>query len=599
MATIIEAIQLAAAGAVKELFQIEMAPADFPIQETRREFTGDFTIVVFPLTKHRIGNPQEIGEKLGQKLVADHPDIVAYNVIKGFLNLSLSADSWRKFLSDVAENPAHFRNTHGKDKTVVVEYCSPNTNKPLHLGHLRNIILGYSLTQVLSANGYKVIPVCLFNDRGTNISKSMFAWLKAGKNDTPETLGVKGDKLVGDYYVNFARMLSQETAPLLEAGVPKHEAEKQASSMLAVHEMTVKWEEGDPEIRALWAKMNGWVYTAFKDTFQRLGVHFDRFYYESEVYQRGKETVEEGLAKGIFYTTGDGSVEIDLTADGLDKKTLLRSNGTTLYITQDLAIAADKFTEFGMDKSIYVVGNEQDYHFKVLFEVLKKLGKPYAEGLFHLSYGMVDLPSGKMKSREGTTVEADDLMDEMVEKAAEETLKNPEKTSGMDEAELSHLYNVLGIGALKYYLVKVDPKKRMLFDPNESIDLKGNTGPFVQYSYTRTQAVKRQPDAAKLGVFSPENTPEEEMLDSERTILRMMARYPEVLREAGESYNPALIANFAYDLAKEYNRFYHEAKILRKDFPRTSAFRFALSASVGDLLKEAMRILGIEMPERM
>ncbi|MDX2248220.1 MAG: arginine--tRNA ligase [Bacteroidia bacterium] len=599
MATIIEEIQLAAAQAVKDLYNLEISPREFSIQDTRKEFEGDFTIVVFPLNKYRLGSPQEVGEKLGQKLVDSHPDIKAFNVIKGFLNLSLTTVFWRKFLGRIRENTETFHNAHGAGHTVVVEYCSPNTNKPLHLGHLRNIILGYSLTEVLTANGYKVIPVCLFNDRGTNISKSMFAWLKAGKNDTPESLGVKGDKLVGDYYVQFSRMLSEETAHLLEKGIPKHEAEKQTPSMQAVQEMTVQWEEGDPQIRQLWATMNGWVYEAFKDTFRRLGVHFQRFYYESEVYQRGKETVDEGLAKGIFYTTADGSIEIDLTAEGMDKKTLLRSNGTSLYITQDLAIAADKYKEFGMDKSIYVVGNEQDYHFKVLFEVLRKLEKPYAEGLFHLSYGMVDLPSGKMKSREGTTVEADDLMDEMIQNAKEETQKNPDKTLGMTESELNHLYEILGIGALKYYLVKVDPKKRMLFDPNESIDLKGHTGPFIQYSYTRTQAVRRQPDAVSMLTFNPEENPEEEMIESERTLLKLMARYPEVLREAGESYNPALIANFGYDLAKEYNRFYHEAKILRKDFPRTSAFRFALSGWVGEMLKENMRLLGIQMPERM
>lgn len=599
MATIIEEIQLAAAQAVKDLYNIEITPKEFSVQETRKEFEGDFTIVIFPLNKYGLGSAQETGEKLGGKLIEIHPHIVSFNVVKGFLNLSLSHDFWRDFLSQMILTTSGFHNSHGEGQTVVVEYCSPNTNKPLHLGHLRNIILGYALSEVLTANGYKVIPVCLFNDRGTNISKSMYAWLMAGKYETPEALGVKGDKLVGDYYVQFSKMLSEETAHLIEKGLPKHEAEKLSPSMQAVQDMTVKWEAGDAAIRSLWEKMNGWVYEAFMNTFQRLGVHFNRFYYESEVYQRGKETVDEGLSKGIFYTTDDGSVEIDLTASGMDKKTLLRSNGTSLYITQDLAIAADKYNEFGMDRSIYVVGNEQDYHFKVLFEVLKKLEKPYAEGLFHLSYGMVDLPSGKMKSREGTTVEADDLMDEMIRNAKEETMKNPDKTSGMDEEELNHLYEVLGIGALKYYLVKVDPKKRMLFDPNESIDLKGNTGPFIQYSFTRTQAVKRQPGAVSLEHFNPNAKPEEEMLDSERALLKMMARYPDVLREAGESYNPALIANFAFDLAKEYNRFYHEAKILRNDFPVTSAFRFALSGRVGDTLKETMRLLGIQVPDRM
>ncbi|MCL4158863.1 UNVERIFIED_CONTAM: hypothetical protein GTU68_031392, partial [Idotea baltica] len=377
------------------------------LQVTKKEFEGDFTLIVFPLSKFRLGAPHVVGEVLGQQLVERVEFISAFNVIKGFLNLSFSDSFWLNFLGTTLKDKHFFTNDQGKGKTVVVEFCSPNTNKPLHLGHLRNIILGYSLTQILQANGYTAIPTCLFNDRGTNISKSMYTWLDSGKEETPEMAGVKGDKLVGDYY----------------KGVPKHEAEKQAPSMKAVHEMTVKWEEGDPEIRTLWKKMNSWVYDAYEDTFQRLGVKFDRYYYESEVYQRGRETVEEGLEKGIFSVTDDGAVEVDLTDAGLDKKTLLRSNGTTLYVTQDLAIAKDKFDEFQMEKSIYVVGNEQDYHFKALFAILDKLEKPYAKGLYHLSYGMVDLPSGKMKSREGTTVEADDLMDEMIQKAEQATLE--------------------------------------------------------------------------------------------------------------------------------------------------------------------------------
>lgn len=597
MSLITEKIQIAAAKAVMDAWNVEVLPEDLPVQETRKDFEGDFTLVVFPLTKHRIGSPQQIGETLGKALQEGVEEIESFNVVKGFLNLLLSEAYWRQFLNKNATEPGYYRQSVGKGKTVVVEYCSPNTNKPLHLGHLRNITLGYSLTQILAANGYKVIPTCLFNDRGTNISKSMHAWLVAGKEETPQQAGVKGDKLVGDYYVSFAKMLAAETAPLIEQGMSKKDAEKQSPSMQAVHNMTVKWEEGDQQIRDLWARMNGWVYEAFKDTFKRLGVHFDRFYYESEVYKRGKETVQEGLDKGIFYTNEDGSVEVDLTDEGMDKKTLLRSNGTTLYITQDLAIAEDKQREFNMDKSIYVVGNEQDYHFKVLFTILQKLGKPYGEGLFHLSYGMVDLPSGKMKSREGTTVEADDLMDEMVQKAAEESQKNPDKIQGMGAEELADLYEKLGVGALKYFLAKVDPKKRMLFDPNESIDLKGNTGPFIQYSYTRTQAVKRK--AEDIPAFDPANAPEEPMLDSERTVLKLLYKYPEVLREAGEGYNPALIANYAYDLAREYNRFYHEGKILRSDFPHTSAFRFVLSGWVGDTLKEAMGLLGIQVPDRM
>ena len=485
-----------------------------------------------------------------------------------------------------------------REKTVVVEYCSPNTNKPLHLGHLRNITLGYSLTEILAANGFEVHPTCLFNDRGTNISKSMIAWQKAGRGDTPESLGVKGDKLVGDYYVEFAGKLREQSAALIAQGIDKREAEKQAPIMQEVHRMTEAWEAGDPEVRALWEKMNAWVFEAFKDTFKRLGVTFEQFYYESKVYLRGKETVEEGLEKGIFYQTEDGAVVADLTDDGLDKKLLLRSNGTSLYITQDLAIAEDKFNEFGMDKSIYVVGNEQDYHFKVLFTILKKLGKPYGEGLFHLSYGMVDLPSGKMKSREGTTVEADDLMDDMITEARAESQKNPDKIEGLSEDELNRLYEVLGLGALKYFLLKVDPKKRMLFDPNESIQLKGHTGPFIQYSYTRTQALMRKA-GDELKHFDAAQPLDGPLIVEERELLKLLFGYQQVLAEAGSSYNPALIANYAYEVAKTYNKFYHEAPILKSDQIHTSRFRLALSAFAGETLKEAMRLLGIEMPDRM
>ncbi|MCB0854233.1 MAG: arginine--tRNA ligase [Bacteroidetes bacterium] len=596
---IIQEIQQAAAEAVQSEFGVEIDPGILPIQETRKDFEGDFTIVVFPLTKLRLGNPQQIGERIGAVLTEKLEAVESYNVIKGFLNLSLSSSFWRTFMAENHDNSAFFKLDHGTGKTVVVEYCSPNTNKPLHLGHLRNITLGYAVTEILKANGYEVHPTCLFNDRGTNISKSMFAWMEKGKNDSPEELGIKGDKFVGNYYVEFARKMADEAAAEIASGVPKQKAEANTPSMKAVHDMTVKWEEGDAEIRNLWEKMNGWVYEAFHQTFERLGVSFERFYYESQVYQRGKETVEEGLEKGIFTTTEDGSVEIDLTDDGMDKKTLLRSNGTSLYVTQDLAIAEDKFNEFHMDKSIYVVGNEQDYHFKVLFKILQKLGKTYGEGLFHLSYGMVDLPTGKMKSREGTTVDADDLMDDMEQTAREETQKNPDRVEGMSDEELNELAKIVGIGALKYYLAKVDPKKRMLFDPNESIDLKGNTGPFIQYSYTRTQAVKRKSEGVDIPEYDAKMIPEEELLDSERVLLKLLFKYADVLKEAGEGYNPALIANYAYELAKEYNRFYHEAKILRSDFPKTSAFRFALSGWVGEALKEAMGLLGIGMPSRM
>lgn len=599
MSSLITTLQQAAADAVKNQFDQEVEPGIFPIQETRKDFEGDLTLVVFPLTKFRLGAPHQIGEKLGTTLVEKLPYVEKYNVVKGFLNLSFTDDYWRNFLLTSQNNPDFFTTQLGSGQTVVVEYCSPNTNKPLHLGHLRNIVLGYALGEILKANGFKVIPTCLFNDRGTNISKSMYAYLEKGNGATPESLGIKGDKLVGDFYVAFSRMQEQEAEELMKAqpDLSKADAKKNSPSQQAIQAMTVKWEEGDPEVRALWEKMNGWVYEAYEDTFRKLGVTFERYFYESKVYQRGRETVEEGLEKGLFYPTPDGSVEVDLTDDGYDKKTLLRSNGTTLYMTQDLAIAEDKSRLYGMDRSIYVVGNEQDYHFQVLFKILQKLGKSYGEGLYHLSYGMVDLPSGKMKSREGTTVEIDDLLSELEEKAKEETLKNLEKVQGMNEEELSRVFQQLGTGAVKYFLAKVDPRKRMMFDPKESVSLKGNTGPYIQYAYARIQSIKR--NAEHITAYSSDLAPEEEMLEAERTLLKVIARYPDVLREAGQAYNPALLANYAYELTKEFNRFYRDAPILKSNHPNTSAFRLSLANLTGETLLNAMSLLGIQMPERM
>ena len=599
MSTLFQDIQAAAASIAKEVYGVTISPAELSLQETRKEFDGDFTMVVFPLTKYKIGAPQQIAETLGIGLIDRLPQIRAFNVIQGFLNLTLAEPFWRRFVAEEASQEAFLCLDHGQGQTVVVEYCSPNTNKPLHLGHLRNIILGYSLSEILKACGYKVVTACLFNDRGTNISKSMVSWLHAGKQETPEQAGVKGDKLVGDYYVAFNDILKAQSAELLASGVDKREAERQTPVMQAVHDMTVKWEEGDPEVRALWKQMNGWFYEAVQDTFRRLGISFDRYFYESEVYLRGKEVVQEGIERGIFEVTPDGSVEVDLTEDKLDRKTLLRANGTSLYMTQDLAIAADKFAEFGMNKSIYVVGNEQEYHFKALFRILEKLEKPYAAGLFHLSYGMVELPTGKMKTREGTIVETDDLLNEMHEEAKEETSQNLAKVQDMSEEELERLYEILGQGALKYYLVKVDPKKRIVFDPRESIGLKGNTGPFIQYSYARIQAVKRKAVAMGLPVYSPDMAAEEPMMEEERMLAKLIFRWPQVLAEAAETYNPALIANYAYELAKEFNRFYQEAKILREDVPVTSAFRHLLADNTGRIIEHALRILGMQVPDRM
>ena len=596
MLELVTQVQTAAAAVVKDLFEVEVSPTQLPVQETRREFEGDFTLVVFSLGKFKLGNPVTIGEKLGQALQERLPFIEKYNVIKGFLNLTLTDQYWLDFLYQYIENPQFFQHTTGAGKTVVVEYCSPNTNKPLHLGHLRNIVLGDALTRILQANGYQAIPTCLFNDRGTNISKSMHAWLQSEDRLTPASAQQKGDKLVGDYYVSYAKQYAREVEQLMAQGKSKAEAEHEAPSNQAIRELTIKWEKNDPEVRALWEQMNGWVYTAMKDTFAQLGVSFDKFYYESAIYLQGKETVAQGLKAGVFFEKEDGSIWIDLTEEGLDQKLVLRSDGTSVYITQDLAIADAKEADYHMDNSIYVVGNEQEYHFKVLFHILKKLGKPYADGLFHLSYGMVDLPSGKMKSREGTTVEADDLIAEMTETAREVT-QELGKTEGMTEEELQQLYHLIAMSALKYFLVKVDPKKRMLFNPAESVDIHGHSGPFIQSSYTRTASIFRK--GTDVSPFQPQHPLEDSLHEHERILLRKLMQYPAILAESAATYNPSMIANYAYELAKEYNRFYQGDKIIQSEKPHTSSFRFALSTFTGKALKEALGLLGIDMPERM
>lgn len=598
MSSIIQTIQQAASQAMQTTYGVEIAAESIVIQETKKEFDGDFTLVVFPFARYRLGKPEVIGETLGRVLVELVPEIEAFNVIKGFLNLSLKADWWVKYIANAMQDEGYFSSDLGKGQTVVVEYCSPNTNKPLHLGHLRNIVLGYSVTEILKANGYTAIPTCLFNDRGTNISKSMYSWQQSGTGDTPESTGMKGDKLVGKYYVDYSIKLAQEINELVEGGMERKEAEKAAASSKAIQEMLIKWEDGDPATRQLWESMNNWVYEAYNDTFKRLGVEFKQFYYESQVYQRGRETVEEGLEKGIFYKDEAGSVVVDNSDVKLDKKVLLRSNGTSLYITQDLAIAADKYNEFHMDKSIYVVGDEQNYHFQVLFAVLKKLEKPYAEGLFHLSYGMVDLPSGKMKSREGTTVDIDDLVEEVKQKAKEETQRLG-KTEGMNEAELDQLYEMLGMGGLKYFLAKVDPKKRMLFNPEESVDLQGHTGPFIQYSSTRIASLVRKQADLNLPAYSAALDLEDPLNEGERKLIKRLFQYKGVLEEAAHSYNPSLIANYAYELARDFNRFYQGPKILQSEKPNTSSFRFALSEFTGKALEESLKLLGIQVPDRM
>ncbi|MEM7511542.1 MAG: arginine--tRNA ligase [Bacteroidota bacterium] len=589
-------IQIAAAKGVKEQFGVDIDPSILALQETRKDFEGDFTLVVFPLAKFKLGAPPVIGEALGKYLEEELAFVESFNVIKGFLNLKLTDAYWCSFLANASVNEGFLKRKDGNGQKVVVEYCSPNTNKPLHLGHLRNIVLGYSMTEVLKANGYETHPVCLFNDRGTAISKSMHAWLVAGKNDTPESTGVKGDLLVGNYYVEYAKLNDIEIHQLIEEGMEEGEAKKKAPSSVAVQDILIKWENGDKEIRGLWENMNSWVYEAYHHTFDRLGISFEKFYYESQLYQLGKEAVMKGLESGAFYKKDDGSVWVDLTEDGLDHKLLLRSNGTSVYMTQDIATADVRFQDYGMNSSVYVVGNEQDYHFKVLFLILKKLGYSFAEGLHHLSYGMVDLPTGKMKSREGKAVDADDLLDQM-EQTAKETTEELGKTEGMTEADLTELYQSIALSALKYFLVKVDPQKRMLFDPNESVDIHGHTGPFIQYAYTRTASIKRK--AEDVASFEENTTPELGLHENERFLLRRMAFFRQVLKEAADNYNPSLIANYVYELAKDYNRFYHGDKILHSDHPATSSFRFALSNFAGAIMKESMRLLGINMPERM
>ncbi len=596
MLPVITDIQQAAHEVIEELYEIDILPSELTVQETRKDFEGDFTLVIFPLMRYKLGSPVTVGENIGERLSQKLSIVRSFNVIKGFLNLSLSGEFWLDFLARTVEDDSFLQTDKGKGQTIVIEFCSPNTNKPLHLGHLRNIVLGDSLTRLLAANGFHAVPTCLFNDRGTNISKSMHAWIEAGGNETPESIGKKGDKLVGDYYVAYSKQYKKEVESLVQAGMSEKDAKDQAPSNQAIRELTVKWEAGDPEVRQLWKQMNGWVYAAMEQTFQRLGISFDTYYYESEVYLKGKETVEEGLKNGIFFQKADGSVWIDLSEEGLDEKLVLRKDGTSIYITQDLAIADAKYDQYKMNRSIYVVGNEQEYHFKVLFSILTKLGKSYSEGLYHLSYGMVDLPSGKMKSREGTTVEADDLMDQMNETAKSATMELG-KTEGMSEEELEELYRTIGLGALKYFLVKVDPKKRILFNPAESVDIHGHTGPFIQYAYTRTAAIRKK--ASDAQAFEPGMIPESEIHEHERLLLRKLYQYPMVLSDAGESYNPAMIANYVYELAKDYNRFYHGDKIIQSELPITSAYRLAISNLTGKVLKSGMKILGISLPERM
>ena len=579
--------------AIRQLYGVTPSPDVLQIQETRKEFEGDFTVVVFPLLKISKKSPVETAEALGNHMVQSEERIASYQVIKGFLNLQMSGPFWMQMLEHIAYTP-DYGQKDPSGKTVMVEYSSPNTNKPLHLGHIRNNLLGWSVSRIMEANGHKVIKVNLVNDRGIHISKSMLAWEQYGENETPESSGKKGDHFVGDYYVLFNDKYKEQIKALEEQGKSVEEAEKEAPLIRQAQEMLIKWEQGDKDVLDLWKKMNGWVYEGFDQTYERMGVSFDKIYYESDTYLLGKQLVEEGLKQGVFFQKQDGSVWCDLTEEGLDQKLLLRSDGTSVYMTQDLGTAVSRYDESAFNKHIYVVGNEQNYHFQVLKVLIKKLGYPWADNLIHLSYGMVELPDGRMKSREGTVVDADDLMDQMVE-TARITSGESAKLEDMLPEEKERLYETLGMGALKYFILKVDPRKTMLFNPKESIDFNGHTGPFIQYTYARIQSILRKAEERGYKARMSGRPMEE----TEYGLIKIMASYPHVLEEAGTSYSPAQVANFCYDLAKEFNKYYHEVTVLHEEDTVLRDQRLALLKQVAGLLKRAMDILGIVLPERM
>lgn len=580
-------------AAVKALYGADIPESQISLQDTRKEFEGQITIVTFPVTRFSKKSPEQTGTEIGEYLKANVEAISAFNVIKGFLNISLSDSYWIALLNNTIA-AADFGKFPANGKKLMVEYSSPNTNKPLHLGHIRNNLLGYSVSEILKAYGYDIIKANLVNDRGIHICKSMLAWQKFGNGETPESTGMKGDHLVGKYYVVFDKEYKKEIDALKAQGLSEEEAKKNAPLMLQAQEMLRKWEAGDEEVISLWKTMNNWVYEGFETTYKQLGVDFDKYYYESNTYLLGKDIIQEGLDKGVFFKKEDNSVWIDLSDEGLDQKLVLRGDGTSVYITQDLGTAQLKFDEFGMDESIYVVGNEQDYHFKVLFSILKKLGRPWADGLFHLSYGMVDLPSGKMKSREGTVVDADDLMAEMIETAKTRT-EELGKTEDFTEEEKAELYHTIGMGALKYFLLKVDPKKRLLFDPNESVDFQGHTGPFIQYTHARIKSVLR-----KAGYVENETKVNPGRLSSyELDLIKALSEYPFIVEASAKEFSPAQLANYAYEVAKLYNKFYHEESILKAEDEDVKAFRLTLSASAARIIAESMRLLGIKVPERM
>ena len=580
-------------GVVTELYG-EVAPAQIQIQKTRKEFEGDYTLVTFPLLKLSRKSPEATATEIGEKLVATSGDVSAFNVIKGFLNISLSAEFWQARFGEIVATE-NYGVAEPSGKTIMVEYSSPNTNKPLHLGHIRNNLLGYSVSQILAANGHKVIKANLVNDRGIHICKSMVAWQRYGNGATPESTGIKGDHLVGDYYVEFDKHYKAEIAELVAGGMSEDEAKKSAPILLEAQEMLRKWEAKDEQVRNLWQTMNGWVYEGFDVTYKALGVDFDKVYYESQTYLLGKSIVSEGLEKGIFFRKEDGSVWIDLTADGLDQKLLLRGDGTSVYMTQDLGTALQRFEQNNLDGITYVVGNEQNYHFQVLKLVLKKLGYEWSDDIYHLSYGMVELPEGKMKSREGTVVDADDLVEKMISTAREMSAELG-KLDGCTEEEANKICAMIGLGALKYFILKVDPKKTMLFDPRESIDFNGNTGPFIQYTHARICSVLRK--AEEQGIDYSGNIVAN-YLPEEVEIVKTLCDYPQTVAAAGEAFAPSMIAAYTYELCKMFNGYYHDHSILREQDENTKRMRLQLAAEVARTIRTGMALLGIEVPERM
>ena len=591
--SIIQGIQLA----FQNIFNHDLPLEQISLAPTKKEFEGSYTFVVFPFLKISQTTPENTGNLIGEYLKANVPAVQDFNVVKGFLNLVLNERVWLDLFQKIYSNPI-IGQLPANGQKVMVEYSSPNTNKPLHLGHLRNNFLGYSVAEILKANGYQVIKANLVNDRGIHICKSMVAYQHFGNGETPESSGLKGDHLAGKYYVRFDVEYKSQIKELIAQGQSEEEAKKNTPILLEAQEMLRKWEAGDEAVVSLWKQMNAWVYAGFDSTYKKMGVNFDKFYYESDTYLLGKDIVEEGLAKGVFFKKENGSVWVDLTDEGLDEKLVLRGDGTSVYITQDMGTADLKYKDFQIDKSVYVVGNEQDYQFDVLFKIMRKLGRSYGPGLYHLSYGMVDLPTGKMKSREGTVVDADDLIQEMIETAEQHT-KELGKIEGFTEEQAKELYEILGLGALKYFLLKVDPKKRMLFNPKESIEFQGYTGPFVQYSHARIAAILRKAEQIGVNYQNPDLSSVQELAESETALIQILNDFDRKIKLAGEEYSPAIIAQYLFDLAKEYNRFYADLPIFHEKDQAIQSFRVALSALTAQTIKKGMSLLGIHVPERM